>query len=63
MALPTLPEVDPYKKIIQAPGYRRWRELVEATGGCTHPVRLSGHWKLIDTATGTSLACSPRTRG
>jgi replication initiator protein RepSA len=55
MVLPTLPDVDRMQRRIQAPDYRTWRENVEATGGCTHPVRLSGQWKITDKTTGDVL--------
>ena len=40
---------------VTAPGYRQWEEGVRRTGGCAHPVRLTGSVLLVDTATGEIL--------
>ncbi|TDD10608.1 replication initiation protein [Saccharopolyspora terrae] len=56
MALPELPAVDRLARRLQSPDYQQWRSMVEATGGCAHPVRLSGHWMLTDKTTGTVLS-------
>ncbi|WAL66616.1 replication initiation protein [Amycolatopsis cynarae] len=40
---------------LTAPGYKRWRARVEATGGCLKPVHLTGSRTLIDPGTGTIL--------
>jgi hypothetical protein len=32
---------------VRAPGYRRWRTKIEATGGCAQPIRLTGIAQLI----------------
>ncbi|WP_199432575.1 replication initiator [Qaidamihabitans albus] len=37
------------------PHYRRWRTHVEAVGGCSKPVHLTGHRTITDAATGTVL--------
>lgn len=36
------------------PGYPAWREAMTSTGGCTHPIRLSGTWAIHD-ATGAEV--------
>jgi hypothetical protein len=33
---------------LRAPDYQHWRQLVEASGGCTKPVRLTGASYLVD---------------
>ncbi|MEB3369532.1 replication initiator [Saccharopolyspora mangrovi] len=55
MALPEVPSIDRLQRRLQATDYSRWRSMVEATGGCAHPVRLSGHWMITDKTTGTVL--------
>lgn len=47
---------DPERSRIGESGYRAWRAKLEATGGCTHPVHLSGQWALQHTSTGQTLA-------
>lgn len=47
---------DSERSRIGEPGYRAWRARLEATGGCTHPVHLSGQWALRDTSSGQTLA-------
>ncbi|GAB3291843.1 replication initiator [Parasphingorhabdus pacifica] len=42
---------DPHRSGIGGPGYKQWRSKVEATGGCTHPVHLSGTWGIQDNTT------------
>lgn len=42
-------------RLVQEPGFRRWLEQIHATGGCAHPVYLSGHTTTRDTATGAVL--------
>lgn len=54
--LPTLPSVDAHQKAIQSPDFQSWRGKVEATGGCTRPVHLTGNWQLTDKTTGHVLA-------
>jgi len=46
---------------VRAAGFAQWRAKVEAVGGCLQPVRLSGSWKVTDTATGTPLAATAGT--
>ncbi|WP_295148088.1 replication initiator, partial [Saccharopolyspora sp.] len=41
---------------LHATDYQRWRAQVETTGGCTHPVRMTGAWTVTDTATDQVLA-------
>ncbi|MBQ6643512.1 MAG: replication initiation protein [Saccharopolyspora sp.] len=41
---------------MHATDYQRWRAQVETTGGCTHPVRMTGAWTVTDTATDQVLA-------
>ncbi|QUG99584.1 replication initiation protein [Saccharopolyspora erythraea] len=47
--------LDGVQRTVQSPGYRTWREAVESTGGCTHPVHMTGRWAVQlgdgDTAT------------
>ncbi|QUG99380.1 replication initiation protein [Saccharopolyspora erythraea] len=45
---------------MQSPGYQQWRAEVESTGGCTHPIRMTGRWALTDAVTGAIL---PRSDG
>lgn len=54
--LPTLPSVDAHQKAMQSPDFQSWRGKVEATGGCTRPVHLTGNWQLTDKTTGDVLA-------
>jgi hypothetical protein len=56
MSLELSATVDRMARRVQASDYQQWRTLVEATGGCAHPVRLSGAWQLQDTASGAVLA-------
>ncbi|WNI31377.1 replication initiator [Streptomyces sp. ITFR-6] len=42
-------------RLANEPGFRRWLEQIKATGGCAHPVYLSGHTTTIDAATGAVL--------
>jgi hypothetical protein len=37
------------------PGFERWRQMVEGTGGCTAPIRLVGNSATIDADTGEVL--------
>ncbi|MBD0736155.1 plasmid replication initiator protein [Streptomyces sp. CBMA29] len=39
-------------RLANEPGYTRWREQIRATGGCAHPVYLSGHATTADPSTG-----------
>ncbi|MGX7827537.1 replication initiator [Actinokineospora sp. 24-640] len=39
-----------------APDFHRWREMVTAAGGCTHPIRLVGNSATVDTTTGEVLS-------
>ncbi|WP_377862581.1 replication initiator [Allokutzneria oryzae] len=36
--------------------FQSWKDKVTSTGGCLHPVRLTGAWSVTDTTTGTVLA-------
>jgi hypothetical protein len=47
---------NPARSRIGEPGYRTWRAKLEATGGCAHPIHLSGQWALQHTATEQTLA-------
>jgi len=47
----------------QMPGLARWVEQVKATGGCAHPVYLSGSTTAVDGATGEVVLRSYSTRG
>ncbi len=42
-------------RVINDPGYERWRSLVAATGGCAHPVHLVGASLVVQTETGEIL--------
>ncbi|MDQ0749062.1 hypothetical protein QF034_003293 [Streptomyces africanus] len=42
-------------RIAQDPKFSRWLEQVTATGGCAHPVHLSGSTTVLDGATGEIL--------
>ncbi|WP_349294415.1 replication initiator [Streptomyces sp. HU2014] len=42
-------------RLAQHPKFSRWVEQVTATGGCAHPVHLTGHTTTWDTATGEVL--------
>jgi hypothetical protein len=37
------------------PGFERWRQMVQGTGGCTAPIRLVGNSATIDANTGEVL--------
>ncbi|TDQ05902.1 replication initiator [Labedaea rhizosphaerae] len=37
------------------PGFDRWRQMVESTGGCSNPIRLIGQTTTVDSATGEIL--------
>ncbi|WP_435813116.1 replication initiator [Streptomyces werraensis] len=51
-----LPEADRDAiRLAQDPKFPRWLEQVTATGGCSHPVHLSGSTTLLDGATGEIL--------
>ncbi|MFC9059335.1 replication initiator [Streptomyces sp. NPDC057074] len=51
-----LPEADrDALRIAQDPDFPRWLQQITATGGCTHPVHLSGHTTTLDHATGEIL--------
>ncbi|MEY8039154.1 replication initiator [Saccharopolyspora cebuensis] len=41
---------DAYARRVKAPDYARWRAAVEATGGCTHPIQLTGHHTITNQA-------------
>lgn len=42
-------------RLVNAPGYERWRSMVAAAGGCAHPVHLAGQSMIVDTGTGEIL--------
>lgn len=46
---------------VGAAGFAQWRDKVEAVGGCLQPVRLTGSWKVTNTATGTVVAATAGT--
>ncbi|MFE4815241.1 replication initiator [Streptomyces sp. NPDC056704] len=51
-----LPETDRDAiRIAQDPRFTRWLEQITATGGCSHPVHLSGSTTTLDGATGEIL--------
>ncbi|MFJ2212758.1 replication initiator [Streptomyces sp. NPDC101062] len=42
-------------RLVQEPGFPRWLDQIKATGGCAHPVYLSGRTTTHDTTTGAVL--------
>ncbi|MEV0422572.1 replication initiator [Streptosporangium canum] len=42
-------------RLVNDPGYDRWRSMVAATGGCAHPIHLAGESLIVDAATGEVL--------
>ncbi|QDQ11315.1 replication initiator [Streptomyces spectabilis] len=51
-----LPEADrDALRIAQDPKFARWLDQITATGGCTHPIHLSGTTTTYETATGQVL--------
>ncbi|PAZ14960.1 plasmid replication initiator protein [Streptomyces sp. SA15] len=51
-----LPEADRDAiRIAQDPNFPRWLEQITATGGCSHPVHLSGSTTTLDATTGEIL--------
>ncbi|MEU9834787.1 replication initiator [Streptosporangium sp. NPDC048047] len=42
-------------RVINAPHYERWRAMVAGTGGCSHPIHLTGESAVVDAATGEVL--------
>jgi hypothetical protein len=42
-------------RVINAPGYDRWRSMVAATGGCAHPIHLVGESSIVDAGSGEVL--------
>ncbi|GAA4562209.1 replication initiator [Planotetraspora kaengkrachanensis] len=42
-------------RVVNAPGYQRWRQMVAATGGCAHPIHLTGDSTIVDASTGEAL--------
>ncbi|WP_329061684.1 replication initiator [Streptomyces sp. NBC_01429] len=42
-------------RLVQEPGFPRWLDQIKATGGCAHPVYLSGHTTTHDADTGAVL--------
>ncbi|MFH9572329.1 replication initiator [Streptomyces sp. NPDC017230] len=51
-----LPETDrDALRIAQDPGFLRWLQQITATGGCAHPVHLSGSTTTLDGTTGEIL--------
>ncbi|MEW9533894.1 replication initiator [Microbispora sp. NPDC049125] len=42
-------------RVINAPGYDRWRSMVAATGGCAHPIHLASESAIVDAGTGEVL--------
>ncbi|MGH3611255.1 MAG: replication initiator [Pseudonocardia sp.] len=41
-------DLDAISARLRAPDYRGWRAKVEASGGCAHPIRLSGSSTILD---------------
>ena len=42
-------------RVINDPGYDRWRTMVAATGGCAHPVHLAGESLIVNATSGEVL--------
>lgn len=42
-------------RVINDPGYDRWRSMVAATGGCAHPVHLAGESLIVNANSGEVL--------
>ncbi|MEV5556098.1 replication initiator [Nonomuraea wenchangensis] len=42
-------------RVVNDPGYSRWKSMVAAIGGCTHPIHLTGESMIVDTGTGEVL--------
>ncbi|WP_433363077.1 replication initiator [Streptosporangium sp. CA-115845] len=42
-------------RVINDPGYDRWRSMVAATGGCAHPVHLAGESLIVNVTSGEVL--------
>lgn len=42
-------------RLVNDPGYERWRSMVAATGGCAHPIHLAGESMIVNAATGEVL--------
>jgi hypothetical protein len=42
-------------RLVSEPGFRRWTEQIHATGGCAHPVYLSGRTTTRDAGSGDVL--------
>ncbi|GAA3417963.1 replication initiator [Streptosporangium vulgare] len=42
-------------RVINDPGYDRWRSMVAATGGCAHPVHLAGESLIVNATSGEVL--------
>ncbi|MFC7342107.1 replication initiator [Saccharopolyspora griseoalba] len=47
---------DGFQHRARSTDFQQWRAQTASTGGCTHPIRLSGSWAIQDTATGSALA-------
>jgi replication initiator protein RepSA len=39
-------------RLASDPGFARWRAQIRSTGGCEHPIYLTGHTTTVDAATG-----------
>ncbi|NUW39599.1 replication initiation protein [Nonomuraea rhodomycinica] len=42
-------------RVVNSPGYRRWKAMVAAIGGCSHPIHLAGESLIVDARTGEVL--------
>ncbi|MGW6774057.1 replication initiator [Streptomyces sp. NPDC055037] len=42
-------------RLAQEPGFHRWLNQITATGGCSHPIYLSGHTTTLDASSGAVL--------
>ncbi|MCC2275748.1 plasmid replication initiator protein [Streptomyces sp. ET3-23] len=51
-----LPQIDQdIIRLANEPGFPRWIEQITATGGCAHPIHLTGHTTAYDATTGEIL--------
>jgi len=50
------PDLAGVARLVASPGYRGWREMVKAAGGCSCPVRLSGSWTVRENGRGRPVA-------
>lgn len=42
-------------RVVNDPGFARWRSMVAATGGCSNPIHIAGESMIVDAHTGEVL--------